>query len=444
MLNRVLFKRIDNAPLVIFRIFFGILCACECYGAILTGWVRRTLVEPQFTFNFIGFEWLQPLPGMGMYLYFFVMGTLGIFIALGYKYRFSIIAFTVLWAGVYLMQKTSYNNHYYLLVLLSGLMAIFPAHRHLSLDVKKKPSLKTISMPAWVKWSVILQLFIVYTFASIAKMYGDWLDFGIVKILMQGKAGYPIIGELLQQPWLHKIIGVCGILFDLLIVPALLWKPTRKWAFFASIFFHIFNSIVFQIGIFPYLSLAFTLFFFDPKTIRDIFLKKKPLYTSQEVQLPSKRIGLLVGFGIYFLIQLALPLRHHFIQDDVLWTEEGHRLSWRMMLRSRSGKIKFKVQNNENGETHWVRPAEYLTKKQQRRISAYPDFIWQFAQHLKKEYAKNGESVAVFAINSKVSVNGKPFRAFIDPTVDLASTPWNHFRHNDFILPSPAEDPPKN
>ena len=79
MLNRLLFTKIDNSQLIIFRIFFGILVAIECFGAILSGWVERTLVTPQFTFNFIGFEWLQPLPDYGMYAYFFIMGTLGIF-----------------------------------------------------------------------------------------------------------------------------------------------------------------------------------------------------------------------------------------------------------------------------------------------------------------------------------------------------------------------------
>ena len=127
-LSSLLFTKLDNSSLLIFRIFFGVLVALECYGAICTGWVTDTLVNPQFTFNFIGFEWLQPLPGYGMYIYFFSMGTLGICIALGYKYRFSIISFTLLWTGVYLMQKTSYNNHYYLLILISGIMWFFPAN----------------------------------------------------------------------------------------------------------------------------------------------------------------------------------------------------------------------------------------------------------------------------------------------------------------------------
>ena len=67
MAERFLFKHIDNSALIVFRILFGLLIFLEAVGAILTGWVRKTLVEPEFTFSFIGFEWLQPLPGNGMY-----------------------------------------------------------------------------------------------------------------------------------------------------------------------------------------------------------------------------------------------------------------------------------------------------------------------------------------------------------------------------------------
>jgi len=445
MFNKILFSRIDNSQLILFRIFFGLLIAMECYGAIVTGWIERTLVEPKFTFNFIGFDWIQPLPGNGMYFYFLVMGTLGVLIMLGYKYRFSIIAFTILWTGVYLMQKTSYNNHYYLLILISLFMCFFPANRSYSLDAKMNPGLKSESMYSWVKWVIILQLFIVYTYAAIAKLYGDWFDLRIVRILMLNKADYYIIGELLQEPWIHRAIATMGIFFDLLIVPALLWKPTRKIAFGVSIFFHLFNSIVFQIGIFPYLSLAFIVFFFEPETIRGIFLKKKTPFLSEEIsglpagrQVPTYKNMLYILGAIYFLIQILLPVRHHFIVDDVLWTEEGHRLSWRMMLRSRSGKIKFKVVNKKSGESIQVNLNDYLTKKQYRRIGSYPDFIWQFAQRLKKERAEKGESVSVY-VTSKASVNGKPSKAFIDPEVDLANTPWNYFWHNEWILPSKTE-----
>ncbi len=435
MLDRFLFKKIDNSPLVLFRILFGILISLECYGAIFTGWVRRTLVEPKFTFTFIGFEWLQPLPGNGMYWYFMAMGTLGLLIALGYKYRFAMISFTLMWTVVYLMQKTAYNNHYYLLILISFIMCFLPANRSHSLDVKNNPDIKTNGMYSYVRWTFILQLFIVYTFAAHAKFYADWLDFSFIKVLMQTKAHYYLIGDLLQQPWLHKIIAVAGIFFDLLIIPALLWKPTRKFAFVCSVFFHLFNSVVFQIGIFPYLSLAFTIFFFEPETIRRLFFKQKMPYVENEIKIPPYRNWLLSLAGLYFIVQLLLPVRHYLIKDDVLWTEEGHRMSWRMMLRSRSGTIKFKVVNKDTGTSKMVDPKEYLSKNQIRKVGTYPDFIWQFAQYLKKEYAQKGEDISVFA-KSKVRINGKKARPFIDPDTDLANEPWDHFRHNEWILPS--------
>ena len=438
MLSQFLFKKIDNAQLVVFRVFYGLLVSAECYGAIATGWVRRTLVEPEFTFSFIGFEWLQPLPGNGMYIYFAVMGTLGLLIALGLKYRFSALAFAVLWSGVYLMQKTSYNNHYYLLMLLAYIMAFLPANRDASLDAKLNPKLRSQTMYNWIRWIIILQLFIVYTYASVAKLYADWLDFSMIEVLMSSKKDYYVIGDLLQEKWVHKIIAIFGICFDLLIVPALLWKPTRKIAFVLSIFFHLFNSIVFQIGIFPYLSLAFTVFFFEPQTIRNIFLKTKKIIPETKIIIPKTKNVVLTVLGIYFLFQLILPLRHHFFKDDVLWTEEGHRLSWRMMLRSRGGRITYKVVNSQTKDTTKINLNDYLTKKQQRRVACYPDFIWQFAQRLKKEYAEQGEEIQVF-VENKVKINQNPYQQFIDPNVDLANVPWKHFAHNDWILPSPKE-----
>lgn len=434
-MHKFLFKHIDNSGLIVFRIVFGLLCFLESIGAVFTGWIRRTLIEPEFTFSFIGFEWLQPLPGNWMYLYYIIMGFFGLFIMLGYKYRFSMLMFALMWTMTYLMQKSSYNNHYYLLFLLSFLMVFLPANRYASLDVKLNPSLRRLSMPNWCKWIFVLQLFILYTYGSIAKLYPDWLDTSVIEILMRSKAGYPIIGELLQQKTVHYFLAYGGILFDGLIIPLLLFKPTRKYAFYASIFFHLFNSIVFQIGIFPYMSLAFSLFFFEPKTIRNIFLKKKPFYKANELLIPKYKTVLLSLFSVYFIIQIALPLRHHFFEDNVLWTEEGHRLSWRMMLRAKSGRVTYSVIDTETNTAIPIKLNDYLTKKQQRGVSTKPDVIWQFAQYLKQDFEKKGKTVKVY-VKSYVSVNGKPSKQLIDPKVDIANEEWYHFRHHDWILPS--------
>jgi|TARA_R100000501_G_C2621324_1_gene114549 hypothetical protein len=436
MLNKWFFKQVDNSALIAFRIIFGLLITIEAVGAIFTGWIRRALIEPEFTFNFIGFEFLQPLPGNGMLFYYGLMGLFGIFVMLGFKYRFSIFCYTIMWASVYLMQKSSYNNHYYLLMLLCGIMFFLPAHRYLSIDAWKKPEFRKIAMPQWVWLFIVLQLWIVYTYASVAKLYPDWLDGTLPAMLMRGKADYWLVGEILQQDWVRYVITYFGLIFDLLIIPALLWKRTRMPAFILAIFFHLFNSFIFHIGIFPYLSLAFCLFFFPSEKINKYILRnKKPHYDKGEIIVPSYKKPLIVVLALWFAIQIGLPLRHWFFKDNVLWTEEGHRLSWRMMLRSRSGKTTFKVVEKGTTDTIHVNKARYLTRKQMRSVTSKPDMMWQFAQHLKEDYAEKGKEVQVF-VKSKISINGRPYEQFIDPKVDLAAEEWHHFKHHDWILPS--------
>lgn len=438
MLNKFLFKQVDNVALVLFRVIFGLLIFLEAVGAIFTGWVKKSFITPDFNFTFIGFEWLHPLPGNGMYVYYAVMGLFGLFVMLGYRYKFSMGAFTLMWTATYLMQKTNYNNHYYLLILLCLIMLVQPAHSYLSLDVKRKPEIKSIAMANWCKWLIILQMWIVYTYGSIAKWYPDWLNLNAIGIMMKGKANYPLVGALLQEHWMQAFLAYGGIVYDLLVIPLLLWKPTRKWAFMASIFFHIFNSLVFQVGIFPYLSLAFSLFFFEPKTIRNIFLKKKPLYTDDEVIVPPHHQAIKWIGGAYLAFQILMPLRHWTLKDNVLWTEEGHRMSWRMMLRAKGGYINFTVVDKQTGKKTRVKESDYLTPKQKRHMATKPDFVWQFAQLLKKEYAKNGQDIAVYA-KGRVSVNGKKYQPFIDPEVDLAAEEWHAFAHHEWILPSVKE-----
>lgn len=437
-MNKFLFKRIDNINLVLFRVVFGLLITTEAIGAIATGWVNKVLIEPDFTFHFIGFDFLQYIQGEWMDIYFLVMGIFGIGVMLGYKYRISMLAYAVLWSGVYFMQKTAYNNHYYLLMLLCWIMVFLPAHRSLSLDAKYNPKLKSNGMSRWVLVVLIFQIWIIYTYAALNKFYPGWLDGSAIAAFMAGKVNYPIIGKLLQQKWVHFIMIYSGILYDLLIVPLLLWKRTRIAGLIASLAFHLSNSIIFQIGIFPYLSIAFCLFFFTPETLRKRFLPSRELYRKKIIHRQSNKqiwIGL---FSVYFLFQIGLPLRHHFFKDDVLWTEEGHRMSWRMMLRAKRGTLTVYVWDKNSGERRVYNYAKILSPYQQSAVRSHPDLLWQLAQKIKELEAKEGREVSVF-MDSKVSINNGPFHQFTDVTVDLAAEKWYHFKHHDWILPSPPD-----
>ena len=108
-----------------------------------------------------------------------------------------------------------------------------------------------------------------------------------------------------------------------------------------------------------------------------------------------------------------MPLRHWAIKGDVLWTEEGHRMSWRMMLRSKSGLASYKIVNKTTGEVNYVKKGDYLTRKQIRQASTKPDVIWQFSQRLKEIYAEKGEEIEIY-VNARVSVNYKERKQLID------------------------------
>lgn len=429
-----LFEPIDNAPLIVFRILFGFLLAAEAWGAIMTGWVSYTMVKPTFTFHHIGFGWYQSLLGPSMYVYYIIMGFFGILVMLGYRYRWSLAGYTILWAGVFLMQKESYNNHYYLLLLICVIMLLMPAHHYFSMDAKRNPEIKSLTMPKWVRVVMIAQMSIVYFFATVAKFYPDWLDGTFTSLLFNYRTNFPIIGNVFGEHWFHLFIAYSGILFDGLIIPALLWKRTRTIAFIASLIFHLFNSVTLKIGIFPFFALSFVVFFYEPETIRRLFLRKKtPLSINSTPDNPYGKSWLCYFFVPYFMIQLLLPVRHWTIPGDVLWSEEGHRLSWRMMLRQRSGHVNFKVVEKGKTDTLMYFYYDKMNSKQLRLVSAYPDGIWQYSQKIKKKFEELDKEIEIY-VDCQVSINKSPYRRLIDPKTDFAKAKWDYFFHNDWIL----------
>ena len=434
-----LFQPVDNSPLVLFRVVFGLLIALEAGGAIATGWVRRAFIEPKFTFNFIGFDWLQPLVGETMYIIYATMAVLGIMVMLGYRYRFAIIAYGLLWTVCYLLQKSNYNNHYYLLVLLCGVMAIVPVHRYYSLDVKKGLVDRSLTCPRWCLLIFVLQVGIVYFFAALAKIYPGWTAGKPIAIWFGAKSDFFLIGPLLQQEWLQQMVVYGGIAFDGLVVPLLLWKRTRLYAFGIGIVFHLFNSAVFHIGIFPYMMIGICVFFFPPEQIRKWFFRRKPAVDVTTAPSYPVKPWLLGVLAVYFLWQVYLPLRHHLYYGDVFWTEEGHRMAWRMMLRTRWGTTTFKVVDTATGKTWNAHPSDYLTPKQERKLASHPDMIWQFSQFLEREYRRQGYADVAVYVTARASLNGSDLMPLTDPTVDLTEVRWQPFRHAAWIVPFPEK-----
>lgn len=440
MLNSYLTRPIDNTFLILFRILFGLLAAIECWGALALGWVNEVFVDPIVHFPFIGFEFLIPVfTGPQMVVIYALMGLSGLLIALGKYYRMASVFLALFWTISYLMQKVHYNNHYYLFMLLAWIMTIMPVSKRLR---GLKPSKTDIYFTFRIyKVFFIFLLFIMYSFASINKIQPDWIAGKPIAIWFANKSHYPLIGALLQNELLQRFVVWGGILFDGLIIPALLWKKTKNIAFAASVVFHLFNSVVFQIGIFPYLSLAFHVFFFDSHTLRRVFLMDKwaPLPNKTQKPPPLRTPFFVFKWGalVFLFVQILLPLRNHLWNSDVNWSEEGHRLSWRMMLRTKSGTLYYKLILGEEQKVAFHYPEDVVGHRTAHTMASHPDMIWQYAQYLLAEYMKDGyepQEIQIYALAS-LSLNGGPKSTFVDPSADLSQKKWSHWKSSDWILP---------
>ena len=423
-----LFARVDIASLACFRIAFGALMAWEVTRYFSRGWIRAYYVWPAFHFKYYGFEWVEPWPAPGMELHFAALGGLALCLMVGLFYRLAATLFFLGFAYVFLLDQAYYLNHFYLIVLLSLLLAFVPAHRALSLDAWRRPHLAAATAPAWALWLLRSQVGIPYFYGGLAKLNDDWLRAEPMRgwLAKHTATALPLIGQFLVTEWAPYLFAYGGLAFDLAVVPALLWRRTRLFAFAMAVVFHGLNALLFHIGVFPWLMIAATTLFFPPEWPRRFGLplaRPEPAPTPAPAGLlPRQRAGLAV-LGSYLAVQLLFPLRHLLYPGNVSWTEEGHRFSWHMKLRDKDTEALFEIRDLDTGTTRRVSPQERLSRRQAEEMPDRPDMILQFAHHLAAEERRQGHANVEVRARVMASLNGRPPQPLVDPEVDLAREP---------------------
>lgn len=420
---------VDIAFLVIFRIAFGLLIALDIFWYFHHGFIATFFIQPEHTFTYLGFGWVKPLPGFGMYLLFSLVGLSGLMIATGWFYRLASIVFVTGFAYIFLIDQTLYLNHNYMIILIGLIMTILPAQCAFSLDARRRRVRSSGTAPRWTLWLLRGQIGLVYFYGGIAKLNSDWLRGEPLRMWLGARRDMPVIGPWLDTEFTVYFFSYGGLLFDLLIAPLLLFRRTRVPALVACAFFHLTNSIVFNIGIFPWLMLASTFLFFPPETVARWLPFKRSSGT-----LPSTRPSMCAALAVFVIFQLLMPLRHWCYPGDVAWTEEGHRFSWRMKLRSKQGWLQYRVVDPKTGRMAIVRPNDFLTSHQAGRMSCRPDMILQAAHMLVEQgEAELGHRPQVFA-DAFCSLNGRTPARLIDPSVNLGEQPRN-LQASDWIIP---------
>ncbi|MFT7621458.1 MAG: vitamin K-dependent gamma-carboxylase, partial [Myxococcota bacterium] len=312
---------IDPASLIAFRILFGVVMVFSAIRFVVNDWVTIFFAKPGFHFAFYGFEWVRPLSPALMTVGVVTLGVLAALIALGVAYRFAIVAFAVLFTWIELTDVTNYLNHYYLVSLLAFLMCFLPLGR------------KATGHRAWMVWLLRFQVGLVYVFAAVAKCNADWLLEGQpLGIWLAARTDTPILGWLVGQPHAALVCAWCGFLYDVLIVPALLWRRTRVAAFGVLVVFHITTRLLFDIGMFPLIMTAAATLFFAPDWPRR-WLRLPVAAPGSGGKLP--RLGA-IAIAAWMTLHLALPARSLLYEGPVNWHEQGMRFAWKVMVREKS------------------------------------------------------------------------------------------------------------
>jgi hypothetical protein len=359
-----------------------------------------------------------------MYAHFWGLAVLALAIALGFHSRACSALFFAGFTYVELLGKATYLNHYYLISLLTGLLAVMPAHRTWSIDAWRQPGSALATVPAWTVDLVRFQLGVVYVFAGLAKLNADWLLHAQpLRIWLAARSDLPLAGWLLAQLPAAYIFSWCGALFDLGIVIPLMWPCTRPAAYATVVIFHALTGLLFPIGMFPWIMIVGTLIFFPPDWPRRWLPATRASAGTTAPGTPTT--GMLTSRGrllivVYAAFQIALPLRSYWPGTEPDWTNRGFNFAWRVMLVEKSGYVAFTVNEPSTGRRWTVRTGDYVTARQARMMAQDPEMIRTLARQIAADWRVRGMPGVEVRADAFAALNGRPLQRLLDPHVDLA------------------------
>lgn len=430
-LKYFLFEPKSIAPLVVFRIIFGLATFISTARFLYLDWVDLHFVNTQVQFKYFGFEWVQLAPASIMYAIHYLMLAASLGVAFGAFYRVSAIVFFISFTYCELIDITYYLNHYYFVSLIAFLLIWMPANAHYSWDAFIKPSIRKRFVPAYAINIFKFQLILVYFFAGVAKINYAWLMEALpLKIWLPANSDFPVIGWLFNYPATAYIFSWASMLFDLSIGLFLLLPKTRFFAWLLVLFFHLLTGALFQIGVFPLVMIACTLIFFSAHFHQNILsclnkFIKYPLL-SEPIFADKKPAGKFLGSNLitaiilcWVMFHILFPLRYVLYPGNLFWTEEAYRFGWRVMLMEKAGTATFYVQEKTSQREGVVDNSDFLNIHQEKQMAMQPDLILQYAQFLQSHYKKQGIEVDKIRAEVYVTLNAKPSKLLFNEQINL-------------------------
>ncbi|MEM9703912.1 MAG: HTTM domain-containing protein, partial [Planctomycetota bacterium] len=299
-------------------------------------WADGYWGDPARHFKYTGFEWVAAPAEPYLSWLLLAVAAAGLALACGLFTRVSAALTALGFTWLVLIERTTYQNHYYLLVLVSWATVLLPLGHVWSADNRlwgRAPR----AVPRWAVWLVQFQVGLPYFYGGVAKLNADWLSGEPMANMLYGQ-------EALADTWLAPLTAVLpggaadewfpqtalafawgGLALDLVIVPLLLWRPTRRPAYLGAVLFHLTNATLFTIGVFPWFMILATLIFFPPDWPRQLlarvrFVPRRLLLPPTTVAAfptgPRRRAATLAALGLYVSSQCLIPLRHHLYEGS--------------------------------------------------------------------------------------------------------------------------------
>jgi len=409
-----LFYQASNRQLAFLRVVIGIWFFVDLISMLVSGYVQEAYIDAEMNFPFLGFEWITPLPGIGMYLLFISLISASLGIIIGYQIRLSLGYFIVGFGYVFMCDIVYTLNKFYLLLILAFVLLVVGENH----SIKSK---KLVVLRLYVaNWKLLIfqgLVIIIYFYSGISKINPDWLlRAAPLRYFLRSEFSFLDFDTFLYVAYAFTY---GGFIFDLTI-PWVLWNQrTRRFGQYIQTTFHLLNFVLLGIGSLSIFMMLITWLVFPTEKLRQ---RLKLDRTKPETMLLSfgakRRVTLLLG--LFFLINLLIPHRHYLTGNDVNWTEKGHRFSWRLMTRTKGGSRSiFYINSDQLAEPIKINPADHLTSRQYRKMSGETDLVIVFGHYLERLYIDRGHTGVSVTADVQTSMNGHPRKNLVDPELDL-------------------------
>lgn len=425
----------DRPELIgLFRILFGLLMLIQIGGELFSGSALPRYSDAFIHFKYAFFEWVPSIPEAWVQPYLWFGLATAALVTIGLFYRVAIIGFFLFFLHTFLVDVSYYNNHYYAIVLLSGIMMFANAHRCYSLD-RVLFNIDSNGM-AWVRILLKFQIVVIYFYGGISKLLNEgWLDNSSTKEMIDGSLsdlGLALADD--QILIVATVLTIGGIVFDLFIGFGLLYRKTFVVSAILALCFNLINSVLFTIGVFPFLMIA-SILLFIPEGFWPRILGNGS--SSENQKKSTSHLILRTAVGVYVILQLVLPFRGRFLDVDTMWTGQGHLFSWNMKPGTKTIDCVYRIEDRKSKVAYEIDPHEYLSQPAYLALGKYPFLAPQFAKAVKEKADQWLIAEPMVKATILVSFNRGPYYHVVNPDIDLSDEVYHPYRHNEWLISYP-------